>query len=135
MHQRLFWLGIAIYVLSFFLPSVNPYSLGPFPGWACAWVAFFTLGERSAESLAFFGALINPIAIAYVVLHIRNRAPRVRVGLALAILLFIPLTWVSLVVMRFPVEIGHVAWIVGLLLMMPWADFRRLAIRPTQVVP
>jgi len=129
-----FRLGIAIYVLSFLLPAVNPYSLGSFPGWSCAWLAFFTLGERSAGSLAFFGALINPIAIACAVLRIRGRAPRVRIGFAIAILLFIPLTWAAMVSMRFAVEIGHVAWIAGLLLMTPWTDFRHLATRPAQVL-
>jgi hypothetical protein len=122
------YFGIAIYALSFFLPAVNPYNLGGFPGWACAWLAFSTIGDGvSGSALGFFGGLINPIAITYVVLRIRNRAAHFRSALATAILLFMPLTWLSLAITQYRVEIGHVAWITGLLLMISWSDLRYLS--------
>jgi hypothetical protein len=121
------YFGIAIYVLSFFLPAVNPYDLGGIPGWACAWLSFGSIGEGvSWSALGFFGALINPIAITYVVLRIRNRAPHFRSVLATAILLFIPLTWLSLAFAQYKIEAGHIAWIAGLLSMISWSDLRYL---------
>jgi hypothetical protein len=56
-------------------------------------MAFFTFDEKGMALLAFFGGLINPIAIVYIVLRILRRTIKVRTGLAIAILLFIPLTW------------------------------------------
>lgn len=121
------YVGIASYVLSFVLPAVNPYDLGGLPGWACAWLSFAAIGDGvSWSALGFFGGLINPIAIAYVVLRIRNRAPHFRSGLATAILLFIPLTWLSLAFVQYRIEIGHFAWIAGLLFMISWSDLRYL---------
>jgi hypothetical protein len=121
----LFDVGIGIYIVSFFLPAVNAAYMGDIVGWQCAWLAFFSLGEdKSLSPLAIFGALINPIAIAYIVLRIFDRAPKARVRLASAILLFIPITWLSLLMMHFSIRIGHVAWIVGLLLIISWKDYR-----------
>ena len=106
---------------------MNPYDLGGLPGWACAWLSFAAIGDGiSWSALGFFGALINPIAIAYVVLRVRDRAPHFRSGLATAILLFIPLTWLSLAFAQYKIEIGHIAWITGLLLIISWSDLRYL---------
>lgn len=119
-------IGIGIFVLSFFLPAVNAYELD-FDGFACGWVSLFALQDgMSVSALAFFGGLINPIAIFYVVLRIRDRGPHFRSVLSTAILLFIPLTWLSLAFAQYRVEIGHVAWITGLLLMISWSDLRYL---------
>jgi hypothetical protein len=119
-----FYTGMFIYVVSFFLPAVDP--IVDIPGWASALSALAALGNHEFWSyLAFCGGLINPLVIVYIVLRIRDRAPRVRIGLASAILLFIPLTWLSLVSMKYRIEIGHVAWIAGLLLMISWTDFQR----------
>jgi len=125
LERILFYTGIVIYAGSFFLPAVNADVGGPLLGWACAWLAFFTLHEIDLSSLAFFGAWINPIAIVYLVLRILNRVPRVRIGLAAAILIFIPLTWLALFKIHYTIRVGHVAWIAGLLLMISWTDFRR----------
>jgi hypothetical protein len=94
------------------------------PGWICAWMAFFGLDNKDVNGLAVFGGLINPIAIAYIVLRIRYRAPEARFFLAGATLAFIPLTWLSLIMMHLGILIGHFAWIAGLLLMIDWKDFR-----------
>lgn len=76
------------------------------------------------SALFFFGGLINPIAIVYISLRILDRAPRVRSGLATAILLLIALTWLSLALMQYRIRIGHIAWITGLFLMIAWSDLR-----------
>ena len=76
-NRALFHVGIGIFVLSFFLPTVNPYDLGDFDGFACAWLSLFALQDGiSISALVFFGGLINPVAIAYVVLRILGRAPK-----------------------------------------------------------
>jgi hypothetical protein len=118
-----FGAGIGVYLTSFFLPAVDPYKLGNIPGWACAWTAFFAPWDKHESPLAFFGGLINPIIIAYVVLRISGRAPRVRIALESAILLCIPLTWLSLLRMHFGIAVGHIAWITGILLIISWKDF------------
>ena len=89
----LLYVGIGIFVLSFFLPAVNAYDLD-FDGFACAWLSLFSVGDgMSISALAFFGGLINPVAITYVVLRIVGRVPNLRRGLSTAILSFIPITW------------------------------------------
>ena len=119
----LFYVGIGIFVVSFFLPAVN--GLVDLDGFACAWFSLFALQDgMSVSALAFFGGLINPIAIAYVVLRILGRAPRVRSALATTILFFIPITWLSLAPSSYRIEIGHIAWIAGILLMISWPDLR-----------
>ncbi len=87
-------------------------------------MAFFGLDNKEVNGLAVFGGLLNPIAIAYTVLRIRDRAPDTRFFLAGAILAFIPLTWLSLIVMHLGISIGHVAWIAGLILIIHWRDLR-----------
>lgn len=87
-------------------------------------MAFFGLNNKEVNGLAVFGGLINPIAIVYIVMRILDRAPQGRFLLAGAILAFIPLTWLSLIMMHLGVLIGHVTWIAGLLLIIDWKDFR-----------
>jgi hypothetical protein len=104
---------------------VNLNGLGNLDGLACAWLSLFALQDGiSVSALAFFGGLINPIAIAYIVLRILSRAPRVRSALATTILFFIPITWLFLALASYRIEIGHIAWITGILLMISWADLR-----------
>jgi hypothetical protein len=111
-----FYLGLTLYASSFFLPAVNLNGVHV-PGWECAWMAFYGLWLREHVSiLAVFGGLINPIAIAYAVLRIRDRASQVRKVLALAGVAFIPITWLSLSEMELGVMVGHVLWITGLFL-------------------
>lgn len=125
-NSAFFYLGIGLYVASFFLPAVDPSNFVVLPGWACAWFSLFALEDgRTMSALFFFSGLINPIAIVYILLRILGRAPRVRSGLASAVLLFAALTWLSLVFMQYRIKIGHFAWISGLLLMISWMDIPR----------
>ncbi|HEV2400812.1 MAG TPA: hypothetical protein VGS27_28010 [Candidatus Sulfotelmatobacter sp.] len=87
-------------------------------------MAFFGLNNEQVNGLAVFGGLINPTAIAYIVLRIVDRAPDGRFFLAGAILAFIPLTWLSLIMMHLGILVGHVLWIAALLLIIDWKDFR-----------
>jgi hypothetical protein len=120
-----FYFGVGLFLLSFFLPAIRTeFSDRDAPGWICAWMAFFGLDNKEVNGLAVFGGLLNPIAIAYTVLRIRDRAPDTRFFLAGAILAFIPLTWLSLIVMHLGISIGHVAWIAGLILIIHWRDLR-----------
>jgi hypothetical protein len=121
-----FYVGVGLFVLSFFLPAIRDLNLSDrgVPGWGCALMAFFGLNNEQVNGLAVFGGLINPIAIAYIVLRIFDRAPDGRFFLAGAILAFIPLTWLSLIMMHLGILIGHVAWIAALLLIVNWKDFR-----------
>ena len=120
--RAVFYTGLALYVISFFLPAVAD-NTGGLPGWFCAWFAFAALhGVNQVSPVAIFGGLINPVAVVYVVLRILGRARRLRIASAIAILIFIPLTWLSLIFMQLGVRIGHVLWIAGLLLMISWKD-------------
>ena len=121
-----FYVGVGLFVLSFFLPAIRDTGASDSgaPGWLCALMAFFGFNNEQVNGLAVFGGLINPIAIAYIVLRIVDFAPDGRLFLAAAILAFIPLTWLSLIMMHLGILIGHVAWIAGLLLIVDWKDFQ-----------
>jgi hypothetical protein len=118
------YVGVGLYLLSFFLPAVVDVG-GPMRGWVCAWLSLWAWSLREPSSavplagsvLAFFGGLINPLAILYAVLRGRNKAHRLRSFLHNAILLCIPFTWLSLLVLHMGVRVGHVLWITGLLMM------------------
>ena len=78
-------LGIGLFVASFFLPALDQggdHVIGLY----CALFAFFGPANDNVSGLAVFGALLNPIAITYIVLRIRNRASDARFFLAGAIL-------------------------------------------------
>jgi hypothetical protein len=78
-------------------------------------VSRILLGQ--AVLVVFFGGLVNPLAIFYIVLRLLNRAPGTRKTVAIAILMCIPITWLFLSRMAFTIHVGHIAWIVGLLFM------------------
>ena len=66
--------------------------------------------------LIFYGGIINPMIVAYVFLWLYDAAEGLRTGLSVAILICIPLTWAALAQMYMRILVGHVAWIVGILL-------------------
>ena len=113
-------LGAAIYAISFTLPAVNLSSYGSdyLSGWECAQYALWAFrNSREPSSLILFACgLINPLTLAYLVLRELGKGSRVRRPLAIVALSFIPLSWWIIIGLR--IEIGHVAWVVGLLLMM-----------------
>jgi len=120
-----FYVGFGLYLLSFALPAVL-WVGGPLPGWTCAWMSLWVWNLRNQPSelplfagsvLALFGGLINPLVILYVILRGRNKAPKLRSSLSNTILFCIPFTWLCLLVLKMEVRVGHIVWIVGLLLM------------------
>jgi hypothetical protein len=116
------YIGLTIYVASFVMPAIDIDGKA-WEGWIVAWFALAPWQTQGASPLAFFGGLINPLMIAYVYLRLSNVAAKVRRFLALAILVCIPLTWLSLAQMHYGVNFGHIAWIAGILLiLLPAAD-------------
>lgn len=129
----IFYTGLGLYALSFFLPVFTPDKMGSraIPGWRCAYVALFLwfidLGPNTIPwlnagyRLGGFGGLINPIAIVFTFLRILDRARRARRFLAATILVCILLTWISLFILCTEDAacpgVGHAVWIAGLLLM------------------
>ena len=114
------WTAAARYFgISVFLASVFPVavSLGPgqgVPGWKCAWLAF-----KLWNSPAVFGGLINPLMLIYGMLLPGSRFAGLRRGIAGAIaLVCLPMTWYFLSKARLDVEIGHVLWVAGVLLLL-----------------
>jgi hypothetical protein len=102
-----FWLGVSLYVTSFFLPAVENMK-----GWVCA---LATLRPETAfKSMVFYPGLINPLVVTFAVAKILNEAPRLRLALAAGTLaLFIP-TW--LVVAQMKIMLGCAMWVVSILL-------------------
>ena len=115
--SQAFYIGLCLYSLSFFLPAVS-WNGQPLIGWGCAWMSLWvwTIREHSSV-LVLFGGLINPLAILYAVLRLCNRAGRLRRYLTNAIFLCIPFTWLCLLELKIGVLVGHIVWIVGLLLL------------------
>jgi hypothetical protein len=116
------YIGLTIYVASFIMPAID---IGgkAWEGWIVACFALAPWQTPGASPLAFFGGLINPLLIVYVFLRLLNVAATTRKSLGVAILFCIPLTWLSLAQMHYGVNVGHVAWIAGILLiLLPAAD-------------
>jgi hypothetical protein len=132
LQRVIFFTGLALYMLSFFLPvfrdTVGSKSI---PGWRCAYVALFLwvvdLGPKTIPwlnvgyRLGGFGGIVNPIAVAYLVLRLLDLARKTQRVLAALILLCILLTWVSLIILCLQDAtcpgVGHAVWVGGLLLM------------------
>ena len=120
----IFDLGIGLYVVSFFLPAVDGFE--KLSGAACAIMSVFALrGDNGISELAFAGFLINPLTITYIVLRIVDRAPKARTYLAAVILMCLPYTWLSLVMMHMRIRIGHLVWVAALFLVIDWTGFRK----------
>jgi hypothetical protein len=143
LQNVIFFTGLALYVLSFFLPvfkdRVGSKSIS---GWRCAYAALFLwvvdLGPNTIPwlkvgyRLGGFGGIVNPIALAYIALCILDLARRMQRVLAALILLCILLTWASLVILCLQDAdcpgLGHAVWVAGLLLMISapfWKSFRQ----------
>jgi hypothetical protein len=143
LQNVIFFTGLAFYVLSFFLPvfkdTVGSKSIS---GWRCAYAALFLwvvdLGPNTIPwlnvgyRLGGFGGVVNPLALAYIILRIFDRAGRTQRVLAALILFCILLTWASLVILCVQDAdcpgLGHAVWVAGLLLMISapfWKSFRQ----------
>ena len=122
--MKLFYVGLVMYGISFLLPALSMGGAG-IPGWTCAWTSLWVWGNaaglvepaRTGLRLTAFGGLINLATIAHGFLSIRNRAPGIRLALALTILLSVPPMWLSLLLCDLSPYIGHALWITGCILM------------------
>jgi hypothetical protein len=117
-------LGAAVYAISFALPAVGISSYGndSLKGWECARFALLAFAGPSNDSWnfsvpLFASGLINPLTVAYLVLRMLGKRPRTRRALAIVALSFIPLSW-YVIAHDLRIEVGHVAWVAGLLMMM-----------------
>ena len=113
-RRTLLGLGTAVYLISFLWPAVDR-----MPGWFCAVMSLFGQGYfRRFNLLIFASGMINPLALACLGLRMLGKASTVRRAIAITALTLIPLSWIAIFELDFRIEIGHVAWVVGLLLMM-----------------
>lgn len=124
--------GALVYLFSFSLVAVDTLS-----GLRCAGWALLAAGDSDpgTSQLAFFGGLINPLVVLYVIRTAFRPIGRIRTYLAIAIVSCMPLTWIALFRMNMQLHVGHFAWITGISLMVipallripVWPDTRCLA--------
>jgi len=139
-EEYFLWAGAALFLVSFALPmAVGAGLRGTAPdevfrGWR--WAVYLFAASLGGEwdtgflSLAirligFLVALITPLTVVYAILRLRRKGPDVQQRIAIAVLVFMALTWIFLAVSwigpatgRMRIELGYVCWIVGLVLMM-----------------
>jgi hypothetical protein len=124
----LVFVGLSIYVASFFLLAVGDFEglAGPVRGYSCAEVALLSpfskdgpslLHEKPIEYLSLLGSgLINPVFLTTFFLQLFRARPRAIVVLRNLTILMIPLCWMVFRYEHFYPREGHVLWIVGMLL-------------------
>lgn len=137
-RQRIvFWTGLLIYSISFFLPAILgcANSTPPIRGYDCALIAFISPIENGlqnapwhagslfqSKSLEYFSLLlsgwVNPLFLIEVILILVDRLKRVVVALGLAIVLMIPFSWVVFHYEHYCPREGHIVWIVGILVVL-----------------
>jgi hypothetical protein len=115
-NSTLMCVGLAIFLLSFFLPAV-----GSFNGFQCAlFPLIFRSHDHQISSLSLFGVWLNPIVLTLFFLSIFRVAPRLRAVLTVTSLFSIPMTWISIHRMNaagmfMDLNFGHFVWIAGIL--------------------
>jgi hypothetical protein len=126
---KIFWLGMLIYVASFFLVAVELSS--PIVGFGCALIAFVYPWVEAKEVLLHglhpqFGPFawacllvsgwVNPIFVLMAFLDLAHVHIRLVNGLRMLVVLMIPSCWLFLLSTHFRVREGHFAWVIGMLL-------------------
>jgi hypothetical protein len=125
-RNKVLWIGLSLYVVSFFLIAVKGYfvTIG-MHGFDCALNTLIGPWERDAtfdghsNFLAYLiSGWINPVFLITAVLISLGRLHRVMTVLRIAVLLMIPFCWVVFhYEMVYPRE-GHFVWIIGMLLVL-----------------
>ncbi len=122
--------GIALFVVAFFLPSARDAGAGPgsgpMIGWMCALVAgsaiagIFHLTSSGLQGKDVLGVIclilsgwVNPLMLLYLLFRIWRKFVRIRRVLAVAILVCFAATWVFFFKSAMIPLIGHFVWVVG----------------------
>lgn len=114
------YLGLFLFLLSFFLPAV-----GGFGGFESALWAIGTWPwqhDDKISSLAAFSGWLNPEVLLLFCLSVSGRGRCLRALLVVTILFSIPMTWIAMYRMDqagifvYPLRAGHFLWIAGILL-------------------
>jgi hypothetical protein len=125
-QNRLFWLGLVIYIASFFLAAVigRELSFVSLRGYYCAFVSLVApWGADYRDSLTKsvpleISGLINLVFLAAVVLILRATHQRLVRALRIAILLMIPFSWVVFYVEQLNPREGYFLWLAGMILVL-----------------
>ncbi len=116
-------LGYLVFLAAFFLPAVRqPGNDDTFRGSFCAWITLINTFNRdvwhSKDFLAILSGWINPLMLLYVASLFSRRLSLFRHIVAVLVVLFILGTWVYFYLEPLAPLIGHVLWIVGILLIL-----------------
>jgi hypothetical protein len=116
-------LGYLVFLAAFFLPAVRePGSKDTFRGSFCAWITLINTFNRevwhSKDFLAILSGWINPLMLLFVASLFSRRLRLFRRIVAAVVALFILGTWVYFYLASMEPLIGHVLWIVGILLIL-----------------
>jgi len=123
-QNRLFWLGLLIYISSFFLTAVvgRGLSLISVRGYDCAYLSLVAPWRKdywgsviSSVPLEISG-LINLVFWVAVLLILRGTHQRLVRTLRIAILLMIPFSWIVFYIEQLIPREGYVLWIAGMIL-------------------
>jgi len=119
-------LGYLVFLAAFFLPAVRQVTASGagapevYQGWFCAWITLInTLNHEFWHSTAFLAILsgwINPLMLLYVAFLFSRGLGAARRVIAVIILLFMIATWIYFRLVPLVPLIGHVLWIVGILM-------------------
>jgi hypothetical protein len=118
--------GAIIYLLSFFCPAV---SLGEsngmvqsgrlLPGWTCAYLAL-RLGTTALSSppglILLLAGLLNPLTVGSAALSLGQNRSSMRGAVACSVPICLVSAWMFLAFTHSAVHIGHVLWVVGIVL-------------------
>ncbi|MGB6974176.1 MAG: hypothetical protein WBD67_05790 [Terracidiphilus sp.] len=128
------WVGLILYVVSYFLPAVRTVDFGTsnggfLPGYFCAFismvwgVAGFIPGVGlTAEGQRFFRMLLlpgltNPLLLVYFCLPVSKRVARVRRWIGGLVLVCMAWSWIFFLVYRdYIPAVGHYLWVIGLVM-------------------
>lgn len=115
--------GFCVYVAAFFLPACREVdSLNAFKGYACAWITLVNTVSReiwhSVDCLAILSGWINPLLLLYLIFLLIPSFRWPRRIVAMAIVIFIAGTWVFFAHAHLVPLVGHLLWIVGILLIL-----------------
>jgi hypothetical protein len=125
-QNRLFWLGLLIYIASFSPTAVvgRELSFISVRGYDCAYLSLVApWGEDYRNSVTKsvpleISGLINLVFLAAVLLILRGTQQRLVRALRIAVLLMIPFSWIVFYVEQLYPREGYVLWIAGMILVL-----------------